>query len=92
MPLLLKVDPPQACSLASVNHRKIAKIVVRSMGLPASFPERPRLFVFPRGLVRNSTSSLVPRIRVRIECIGSNTVRWTSSLRQQRDRSEYALD
>jgi len=74
----LRVDSLHACSLVFVNDRKVAKIVVRSMDLPLSFPERPKLFVFPRGMVRNSTNSLVPGIRGRIEGIGSNTVYWTS--------------
>ena len=78
VPLAFNVDPPHACSLVFVNDRKIAKIVVRSMDLPVSFPERPKLFVFPRGMARSSTSSVVPGIRAKIEGIGSNTVRWTN--------------
>ena len=76
VPLALKVNTLHACSLVFVNDRKIAKIVVRSMDLPVSFPERPKLFVFPRGMARTSTSSVVPGIRARIEGIGSNTVHW----------------
>lgn len=78
VPLAFNVNPLHACSLVFVNDRKIAKIVVRSMDLPVSFPERPKLFVFPRGMARSSTSSVVPGIRARIEGIGSNTVRWTN--------------
>jgi penicillin V acylase-like amidase (Ntn superfamily) len=74
VPLALKVNTLHACSLVFVNDRKIAKIVVRSMDLPVSFPERPKLFVFPRGMARTSTSGVVPGIRARIEGIGSNTV------------------
>ena len=62
-----------------VNDRKIAKVVVRSMDLPLSFPERPKFFVFPRGMARNSRSSVIPGIKVRIEGIGANAVGWTSN-------------
>jgi choloylglycine hydrolase len=61
-----------------VNDRKIAKVAVRSMDLPASFPERPKFFVFPRGMARNSDRSAIPGVVGRIEGIGSNTVSWTS--------------
>lgn len=77
-PFALKTDPLSACSLVFVNDRKIAKIVVRSMDLPVALPERPKLFVFPRGLVRNSQTSVIPGVKGRIEGIGPDTIRWTS--------------
>ena len=77
-PFALKVDALSACSLAFVNDRKIAKIVVRSMDLPAALPERPKFFVFPRGMARNSQGSVLPGIKARIEGVGPDTMRWTS--------------
>jgi penicillin V acylase-like amidase (Ntn superfamily) len=77
-PFALKANALSACSLAFVNDRKIAKIVVRSMDLPAALPERPKLFVFPRGMVRNPLASVIPGVKGKVEGIGSDTTRWTS--------------
>lgn len=77
--LLAKSGVASACSLAFVNDRAIAKIVVRSMDLPVALPERPTLVVFPRGMARNSQVSVLPGIRARIEGVGPNTMRWTST-------------
>jgi len=78
-PLVLWTDKLRACSLVFVNDRKLAKIVVRSMDLPASFPERPKFFVFPRGMTRDGKSSVLPGIKARLDGVGSNALRWTSS-------------
>lgn len=75
---LLPTRSASACSLAFVNNRGIAKVVVRSMDLPVALPERPTFVVFPRGMVRDSQKSVLPGIRARIEGVGSNTMRWTS--------------
>lgn len=77
-PLALKADALLACSLVFVNDRKVAKVVVRSMDLPLSFPERPKFFVFPRGMPRNSQTSVIPGVKGRVEGIGGDTMRWTS--------------
>jgi len=77
-PLALKADALLACSRVFVNDRKIAKIAVRSMDLPLSFPERPKFFVFPRGMARNSESSVIPGIKAKVEGVGRIAVRWTS--------------
>jgi penicillin V acylase-like amidase (Ntn superfamily) len=69
----------RACSLVFVNDRKVAKIVVRSMDLPASFPERPKFVVFPRGMTRDGRSSVLPGIEARFEGVGGRTLSWTSS-------------
>ncbi len=68
----------QACSRVFVNDNKIAKIVVRSMDLPAAQPERPRLVAFPRGLERDCTRSILPGVKGNIEGLGKNPLRWTS--------------
>ena len=78
VPLAMKTGAAPACSLAFVNERKIAKIVVRSMDLPASLPERPKFFVLPRGMVRDLQKSVIPGIKAKIEGVGSDTMRWTS--------------
>lgn len=77
-PLALEADRLSACSLAFVNNRQLAKIIVRSMDLPVVLPERPKFFVFPRGMARNSLGSVLPGIKARIEGVGSYTLRWTS--------------
>ncbi len=77
-PLAVWTGKSRACSLAFVNNRAIAKIVVRSMDLPASFPERPKFFVFPRGITRDGKSSVLPGIKAKINGIGNHTVSWTS--------------
>ncbi len=77
-PVALKAEALSACSLAFVNDRKIAKIVVRSMDLPVALPERPKLFVFPRGMARNSQGSAIPGIKARMEGVGPDTMRWRS--------------
>src|SRR5208337_1249385 len=77
-PFALKADLLSACSLAFVNDRQIAKIVVRSMDLPVALPERPKFFVFPRGMARNSRQSVIPGVKAKIEGVGSDTMRWTS--------------
>ena len=77
-PVVLWRDKLKACSLVFVNNRAIAKIVVRSMDLPASFPERPKFFVFPRGMKRDGRSSVLPGITAKISGIGNSTVSWTS--------------
>lgn len=77
-PVALWSDGLKACSLVFVNDRKLAKIVVRSMDLPASFPERPKFVVFPRGMARDGRSSVLPGIKAKLEGIDSNVVSWTS--------------
>ena len=77
-PFAIWADKLRACSLVFVNDRKIAKIVVRSMDLPASFPERPKFVVFPRGLARDGKSSVLPGIKGKLDGVGGNAVRWTS--------------
>jgi penicillin V acylase-like amidase (Ntn superfamily) len=67
-----------ACSRVFVNDKKVAKIVVRSMDLPARFPERPKLVVFPCGMERDCTRSVLPGVRARIEGLGKKTLTWTS--------------
>jgi penicillin V acylase-like amidase (Ntn superfamily) len=78
VPLALKADELLACSLAFVNDRQIAKIVVRSMDLPVALPERPKFFVFPRVMARNSQQSVIPGVKGKIEGVGTETMRWTS--------------
>ena len=75
---MLWADKVRACSLVFVNDRKLAKIVVRSMDLPASFPERLKFFVFPRGMTRDGKSSVVPGITARLDGVGPNALGWTS--------------
>lgn len=79
-PFTFKAEELLACSRVFINDRKLAKIVVRSMDLPLSIPERPKFFVFPRGMARSSDNSVIPGIRAKVEGIGSNFVRWTSRL------------
>lgn len=74
----LNANELMACSLAFVNDRKIAKIVVRSMDLPVALPERPKFVVFPRGMGRNSQTSVLPGVKAKIEGVGTDTMRWTS--------------
>jgi choloylglycine hydrolase len=76
--LLARTSTASACSLAFVNDRGIAKIVVRSMDLPVALPERPILVVFPRGMARDSQTSVLPGIHAKLEGAGPNTMRWTS--------------
>ncbi|MGQ0681856.1 linear amide C-N hydrolase [Bradyrhizobium sp.] len=76
--LMAKVSTASACSLAFVNNRRAAKIVVRSMDLPVALPERPTFVVFPRGMARDSQGSVLPGIHARIEGVPPNTMRWTS--------------
>jgi choloylglycine hydrolase len=77
-PLALWSDRLLACSLVFVNDRKLAKIVVRSMDLPVSLPERPKFFVFPRGMSRDGRSSALPGIAAKLEGVGNKAVQWTS--------------
>jgi choloylglycine hydrolase len=77
-PFSFKTNKLAACSLAFVNDRKIAKIVVRSMDLPVALPERPKFLVFPRGMVRDSQRSVLPGVKGRLEGVGTDTMRWTS--------------
>lgn len=70
--------PAEACSRVFVNGQKIAKIVVRSMDLPAHQPERPRLVVFPRGMERDCTRSVLPGVKGKIEGLGQNSLHWAS--------------
>lgn len=77
-PFALEAEKLSACSLVFVNDRKIAKIVVRSMDLPVVLPERPKLFVFPRGLARNSQGSVLPGVKGKFEGVGADTLSWTS--------------
>ena len=77
-PFALSADKLLACSRVFVNDRKLAKIVVRSMDLPVSFPERPKFFVFPRGLPRDGKSSVILGAKARLDGVGSNAVHWTS--------------
>ncbi len=67
-----------ACSRVFVNDNKIAKIVVRSMDLPLHQPERPRLVVFPRGMERDCTRSVLPGVQGKIEGLGKNPLKWAS--------------
>jgi penicillin V acylase-like amidase (Ntn superfamily) len=78
VPFALKASRVSACSLAFVNDRAIAKIVVRSMDLPVALPERPKFVVFPRGIARDSQVSLLPGIKAKIEGVGPDTMRWTA--------------
>jgi len=78
-PFAVKADTLSACSLAFINDRKIAKIVVRSMDLPAALPERPKVFIFPRGMARNSQVSVIPGVKGKIEGVGADAMRWTST-------------
>lgn len=75
---VLSAPPAQACSRVFVNDKKIAKIVVRSMDLPVHLPERPRLVVFPRGMERDCTRSILPGVQAKIEGLGQKALRWTS--------------
>jgi choloylglycine hydrolase len=77
-PFALKANALSACSLAFVNDRKIAKIVVRSMDLPVILPERPKVFVFPRGMARNPLVSVLPGVKGKMEGVGADAMRWTS--------------
>lgn len=77
-PFVLWAEKLRACSLVFVNDRKLAKIVVRSMDLPASFPERPKFVVFPRGMTRDGKSSVLPGVKAKLDGVGSNAVHWTS--------------
>lgn len=77
-PAILWADKLRACSLVFVNNRKLAKIVVRSMDLPVSFPERPKFFVFPRGMTRDGKHSALPGITARVDGVGAKAVSWTS--------------
>ena len=77
-PVVLWSDRLKACSLVFVNDRKLARIVVRSMDLPVSFPERPKFVVFPRGMTRDGRSSVLPGIKAKLEGIGGYAVSWTS--------------
>ena len=77
-PVVLWSDKLKACSLVFVNNRAVAKIVARSMDLPVSFPERPKFFVFPRGMSRDGKHSVLPGITAKVDGVGANTVRWTS--------------
>jgi choloylglycine hydrolase len=75
---LLLALPAEACSRVFVNDNKIAKIVVRSMDLPLHQPERPRLVVFPRGMQRDCTRSVLPGVPGNVEGLGKNPLKWTS--------------
>jgi penicillin V acylase-like amidase (Ntn superfamily) len=77
-PFALKANLVSACSLAFVNDRKIAKIVVRSMDLPVALPERPKFVVFPRGMARDTQRSVLPGVKGKIEGVGPDTMSWTS--------------
>lgn len=77
-PLALRADALIACSRVFVNDRKLAKIVVRSMDLPVSFPERPKFFVFPRGLTREASHGVLPGVKAALQGVGAKTMRWTS--------------
>lgn len=78
LPFALTTEELRACSLAFVNDRKLAKIVVRSMDLPVALPERPKFVVFPRGQARTSQASVLPGVKGKIEGVGPDTMRWTS--------------
>ncbi|HMK90025.1 MAG TPA: linear amide C-N hydrolase [Methylocystis sp.] len=77
-PFALRGGPVSACSLAFVNNRQLAKIVVRSMDLPVALAERPKFVVLPRGMARNSQTSVLPGVKAKIEGVGPDTMRWTS--------------
>lgn len=76
--LAVKAGGLMACSLAFVNDKDVAKVVVRSMDLPKRFPEDPKLFVFPRGMTRDSGRSTVPGVRARVEGLAGKPLGWTS--------------
>jgi len=76
--LALRTDHLLACSRVFVNDRAIAKIVTRSMDLPLAFPERPKFFVFPRGMARSSESAVVPGVKARVEGTEGKPMRWMS--------------
>jgi choloylglycine hydrolase len=75
---VLPRTPATACSLVFVNDNPIAKIVVRSMDLPLHLPERPRLVVFPRGMERDCSRSVLPGVQAKVEGLGNNPLKWTS--------------
>ena len=75
---VLTCAPAGACSLVFVNGNKIAKIVVRSMDLPLHLPERPRLVVFPRGMERDCSRSVLPGVQAKVEGLGKNPLKWIS--------------
>jgi penicillin V acylase-like amidase (Ntn superfamily) len=76
--LALLAPSADACSRVFLNDNDVARIVVRSMDLPLSQPERPRLVVFPRGAERDCTRSVLPGVQGAIEGLGPNTLRWRS--------------
>ena len=76
-PAALWVERASACSRVFVNDRGTAKIVARSMDLPVAFPERPKFFVFPRGLARDGRSGVLPGVEAQLQGLGANAVRWT---------------
>ena len=77
-PLAIVAKPVSACSLVFVNDRKIAKIVARSMDLPAAILERPKFVVFPRGMARDAERSALPGVKGKMEGLGANAMKWTS--------------
>ncbi|MDD5169721.1 MAG: linear amide C-N hydrolase [Syntrophales bacterium] len=76
--ILLPPVRSHACSRVFLNDNKIAKIVVRSMDLPAHFPEKPRLVVFPRGMKRDCSRSVLPGVKGKVEGFNTKPLRWTS--------------
>jgi choloylglycine hydrolase len=87
IPLLILVtaivspaDQPQAsaCSRVLVNDNDIAKVVVRTMDLPLTIPEMPQLVVFPPGIRRDSSRSLLPFIDAEGTGIVGKQLTWTA--------------
>lgn len=82
-PVALWAHGSQACSLVFVNNYKkktMPKIVVRAMDLPASFPEMPLFFIFPRKATRDSLTGTLPGIKaqIQIDKNENNRLKWTS--------------
>jgi penicillin V acylase-like amidase (Ntn superfamily) len=74
--LLMQIFPTFACSLVFVNDNDVAKIVVRTMDLPLSIPEAPRLVVFPRGMEKDAGRSLLPGVTAKLVGLGDNHLKW----------------
>jgi choloylglycine hydrolase len=74
--LLLRAFPTLACSLVFVNDNDVAKIVVRTMDLPLSIPEAPRLVVFPRGMEKDAGRSVLPGVTAKVVGLGDNHLKW----------------
>ncbi|MGD0025844.1 MAG: linear amide C-N hydrolase, partial [Xanthobacteraceae bacterium] len=74
--VLLQAFPTLACSLVFVNNNDVAKIAVRTMDLPLHFPEAPRFVVFPRGMEKDATTSVLPGVNAKVVGLGDNHLKW----------------